>query len=150
MNKLILGLAFGLGIMFVSSPTMAVGCNADEVEVYRDAHKIVCKDREEREEYAACIRNAGEQMKRDLGQNCGRIYKDCFEQNSLNISIATAVCLGTSLAGCGPNKAGCAEVCNVGFTMLEWAAYHSCSVDVTPCYESALASDKERKELCKQ
>lgn len=147
MIRRVCGWVFGLGVALVSSQAMAANCNADEVEVYRDKYKIVCKDREE---YAACIKEAGEQMKRDLSQNCGRSYKGCFEQKNIDISLTAAGCLASALVGCGPGKAACAGACNVLFTAQEWAAYHSCTVDVTPCYESALASDKERKELCKQ
>lgn len=147
MNKFILGLAFGLGVTAASSVTMAAGCKVGDIELYRDAHKIVCKDREE---YAACIKDAGEQMKQDLGRNCGIAYKNCFEQKSLDISLDTATCLALSLAGCGTGQSACAVACNVQFTAREWVAYHQCTVEVTPCYEDALARDKARKELCKQ
>jgi hypothetical protein len=109
--------------------------------------KIVCKDRAE---YSACIRDAGEQMKSDLRQNCGAKYKDCFESKNIDLSREAATCLALTLFGCGPGIVACAETCNLGFATAEWAAFHSCSADVSPCYESALNSDKERQEHCKE
>jgi hypothetical protein len=148
MKGFMLALATGGCIAVVSSSAMAVGCNDDEIEVYRDKTKIVCKSKAE---YVACIKGAGEKLKSDLGQSCGAAYKDCFSSKNLDISLNTAACLAAAIPGCGGvGQPACAAICNVLFTAQEWAAYHSCSVDITPCYETALTRDKERKEICKR
>jgi len=146
MRRIVIGFSMAAGITLVSGPAAAAGCDADEIEVYRDKTKIVCRDRKE---YSACIKQAGEQMSKDVHGSCARDYKDCFSQKNVDISVNAAGCLILARAGCGAGLVACAAGCNVIFTAQEWIAYHACSADITPCYEQALARDKERKERCK-
>jgi hypothetical protein len=121
-------------------------CAPNEVLVGEDQTHCYCVDRQQ---YAQCIGRAGEALKKELREVCGRTFERCFRNNSITISLATASCLATSLFGCGPGIASCAAVCNVSFTALEWATVHICAEEANPCYEQALANDRRRKNACK-
>jgi hypothetical protein len=146
MRRFMVCLAAGWGIALFSEGAIAVGCNADEVEVYRDKTKIVCVDREE---YAACIGKAGADMRDELSRSCGAVFKNCFSDWNLDISLQAAACLGGALAGCGVGQVACVQVCNLALSAQELRAYHSCTAQLTPCYEQALINDRARKERCK-
>jgi hypothetical protein len=139
-----------IGILTLFSPSALADCSgvcrSNEVLVGEDQTHCYCVDRHQ---YAQCIGRAGEALKREIGGVCGRQYERCFRNNSIQISIATATCLTTSLFGCGAGMAACAAACNVGFTASEWAVAHVCAEEISPCYEEALVNDRKRKEACK-
>jgi hypothetical protein len=96
----------------------------------------------------ACIGDAGRATRAEITGTCGGAFQRCFSNNSLVISIGTAGCLAGALFGCSAGMAGCAAVCNVSFTALEWTYAKICSSEIEPCYNDALKHDAERKALC--
>jgi hypothetical protein len=141
------GLCVAAALLVMPNAAHAQSCRPGDIEVGRDAHNIYCKSRVE---YAACIGRAGEAMRQELRGRCGAAYKNCFEGSNVGISLTAAGCLAMSLTAAPAGRAARAAVCNVLFTAYEWNLYHSCTVQVTPCYEDALTHDRQRKAVCAQ
>ena len=135
-----------LAILAVANPA-AAQCPPGEILVDEDATHWYCKTPRD---YSACIGKAGRDSREEAGKVCGQQFHRCFTSNSINASLATSVCLATSLFGCGAGMAACAAACNTGFTALEWVAAESCGADVEPCYDDVLVHDRQRKQLCKR
>jgi len=132
-------------VLCVSSGALGKSCRPDEVEVFRNTKMIKCVDRAK---HVACIRAAGEDLKKDVEQTCGDPIRNCLLSKKVDASVASAGCLAGALAGCGAGKAQCAVVCGVVLKAGQEAAVASCTADATPCYEAALVRDKERKQMC--
>lgn len=133
-------LAVGI-LCFISDPVDAQSCRPGDIEVGRDAYRIYCKPRAE---YAECIRQAGEKLKRATGVCIG----DCFTKHDVGIYFGEAICMGTCVtSGGGP---ACLATCLGGAVGTKWVLARQCEVEATPCLDGALENDRKAKEACKR
>jgi hypothetical protein len=146
---LVISLSSGL-LAFSSTPIYAQCgdvCLPNEVVVDEGPTWCRCRDKHK---YALCVNNAGRALKNQIQRQCGQIFVDCFHKHDLAITAATGDCVALALVGCGRGKWACVSACGGITARVEYLRALQCEAEATPCFEKALADDRQRKEACKQ
>lgn len=149
MYKIAFSLAVGLGMALSSLGAAAgeEGCDADEVEVYRDAEKIICANREE---YAACIKNAGLQSRADR-RNCADSVRGVFADSGIQVGESALKCLASAVDSARSKSISATTLVNCGIAAKNATNALDKAVDKTnECLERVLISQRQREDICKR
>ena len=135
----------------IATPAYAGGCKANEIKVDEDDDYVYCKDRDE---YAACVRAAGERSRSPVAQRrCAGRVEQVARGFGYKLTSAGLTCLGSCGAAALTKNAvstnSCFVSCGIAGTMSTELLDKSIE-EMNGCFEEVLVQQKQDLQGCKR